>query len=239
MSSLAMVRHAQASFLTDDYDRLSRLGVEQARLLGRYWARRKVAFDLVFCGPRRRQQDTQSIVAGEMEKAGHPWPQARVLEGLDEYPAEEIMRAFAAQVVAADQQLQQISEEFEASQDALRRQQLFQHIFEQVTRKWLSGELKSDGVESWQSFRQRVLEALESIMRQAGGGSRVAVFTSAGPIAVTMERALGHPPETTLELSWTIRNAAHSEFLFTGRRFSLATFNTHPHLDDARLVTFR
>ncbi|HSR52039.1 MAG TPA: histidine phosphatase family protein [Acidobacteriota bacterium] len=239
MSSMAMVRHAQASFLSGDYDRLSSLGAEQARRLGRYWSQRGISFDLVFCGPRRRQRETEQIVGREMKEAGQSWPAAQTVEGLDEYPAESIMRAFAPQVVAADDRLKKVAETFNACQDAAEKQRLFQRLFEPVTRRWLAGELSSQDVESWKDFRTRVLEAVESITTQAGRGSRVAVFTSAGPIAVAVERALGHPTEKTLELSWTVRNAAHSEFLFTQDRFSLSTFNTHPHLDEPRLVTFR
>ena len=39
MGSMYLVRHAQASFGTDDYDRLTETGFTQARLLGAYFAR--------------------------------------------------------------------------------------------------------------------------------------------------------------------------------------------------------
>src|SRR5690606_40460973 len=40
MPLILLVRHAQASFGTDDYDRLSELGRQQARWLGEYFAAR-------------------------------------------------------------------------------------------------------------------------------------------------------------------------------------------------------
>ena len=42
-----MVRHAQASFGTDDYDRLSELGHRQAGWLGEYFRYRGLTFDQV------------------------------------------------------------------------------------------------------------------------------------------------------------------------------------------------
>jgi len=36
-----------------------------------------------------------------------------------------------------------------------------------------------------------------------------------------------------------VRNPAVSEFVFSGERFSLASFNETPHLSDAALVTVR
>ena len=58
MSILCLVRHAQASFLTQDYDRLSPLGHEQSRLLGEYCVRHDLHFDRAIIGPRRRHRET-------------------------------------------------------------------------------------------------------------------------------------------------------------------------------------
>ena len=43
MSVLYVVRHGQASFFTDNYDQLSPKGVEQSRLLGKYWKKSGLA----------------------------------------------------------------------------------------------------------------------------------------------------------------------------------------------------
>ena len=48
-----------------------------------------------------------------------------------------------------------------------------------------------------------------------------------------------HDPGLTLELAWMVRNAAWSEFVFSGDRFTLSTFNAFPHLDEPRLLTYR
>ena len=45
--------------------------------------------------------------------------------------------------------------------------------------------------------------------------------------------------ETTVELCWMVRNAAITEFLFTGNRFTLSAFNAVPHLPDATLLSYR
>jgi hypothetical protein len=38
---------------------------------------------------------------------------------------------------------------------------------------------------------------------------------------------------------WTSRNSSYSEFLFSGQRLSLASYNSIPHLDSRELLTFR
>src|SRR3954469_11144304 len=75
MSVLTLVRHAQASFHADDYDELSALGREQARLLGEFWARRRADFDAVYCGPRVRQRHTAEIAGAAFAEAGRTWPE--------------------------------------------------------------------------------------------------------------------------------------------------------------------
>ena len=47
MGILFLVRHAQASFLEQNYDKLSALGEAQASHLGEYWARRQIVFNRV------------------------------------------------------------------------------------------------------------------------------------------------------------------------------------------------
>jgi len=54
-----------------------------------------------------------------------------------------------------------------------------------------------------------------------------------------MRRALHLSAEDTLQLTWMSRNASFSEFLAAGERFTLSTFNAHPHLDGDGLVTYR
>jgi len=58
MGRLLLIRYAQASFLSQNYDKLSDLGEKQALLLGKYWARRNIAFDRAFSGPGARYKDT-------------------------------------------------------------------------------------------------------------------------------------------------------------------------------------
>jgi broad specificity phosphatase PhoE len=53
MGTIYVVRHAQAAFGTDDYDRLTQTGFEQARLLGAYLGLRQVRFDAVCTGSLR------------------------------------------------------------------------------------------------------------------------------------------------------------------------------------------
>ncbi|MGH9838118.1 MAG: histidine phosphatase family protein [Blastocatellia bacterium] len=57
MSTIYLIRHGQAG-TRENYDVLSTLGREQARLLGAHFAERKMGFDSIYAGGLNRQQET-------------------------------------------------------------------------------------------------------------------------------------------------------------------------------------
>jgi broad specificity phosphatase PhoE len=94
-------------------------------------------------------------------------------------------------------------------------------------------------VESWAEFSARVYRGLTHIAASDGNGQQVAIFSSGGPIGVTVQRALNLAPEMTLKIAWMARNCSYSELLFSGERFTLSSFNAFPHLDDPSVLTYR
>src|SRR5260370_8299094 len=91
MGILFLVRHAQASFLEQNYDKLSALGESQACHLGEYWARRQIVFDRVCAGPCVRQKDTLRFVSNAYSKASLNFPDPLVLPEFDEYQGEAVL----------------------------------------------------------------------------------------------------------------------------------------------------
>ena len=70
MGNLYLVRHGQASFGEDDYDKLSALGHKQSVRLGEYFAARGVTFDAVITGTLRRHAETFAGMAQGLGPAG-------------------------------------------------------------------------------------------------------------------------------------------------------------------------
>jgi hypothetical protein len=70
MASLFLIRHAQASFLQENYDTLSLLGEAQSGLLGEYWAQHKITFDRACVGPCARHKHTAQLVSEAFRKVG-------------------------------------------------------------------------------------------------------------------------------------------------------------------------
>jgi broad specificity phosphatase PhoE len=239
MSRIVLVRHAQASFLEPNYDKLCAAGEVQARLLGEYWARRGVLFSRSWSGPRVRQVRTARMVEEAYRRLGREFHEVAVMNEFDEYPAEAVLKLGLPRVLEKSQEVRHIHQAFERAKDSNVRKRTFQQMFEAVIAMWVSGELVVEGVESWQDFCARVDRGITTIVNSATPTGDSVVFTSGGPIGVAMRRALNLSHADTLQLTWMSRNASFTEFLSSGSRFTLSTFNAHPHLEDESLLTYR
>jgi len=238
MSRLLLVRHGQASFLEQDYDKLSATGETQARLLGEYWAGRRIPFDHVYSGPRRRQLDTARIAGEAYRKAGLPWPETEIMKEFDEYSGEAVLERSLPGLVESTPVIRDLYAAFGAAPDHRAKHRTFQQMFEIVIGKWAAGEIIVEGVETWADFVARVYRGL-AMLASGGPGQQVAVFSSGGPVGVTVYCDLTATTENTLQAAWMARNGSVHEFLFSGERFTMSSFNAAPHLDDPALLTYR
>jgi broad specificity phosphatase PhoE len=240
MGILYLVRHAQASFLQQNYDKLSPLGVAQARLLGEYWARHKIVFDRVSVGPRERQRDTVDLVSDAYRRAGLAFPEPLVLTEFDEYAGEEVLKRGLPQLLETNQAVRDFHAAFQSSTTDAELRANFQRLYEAIVGDWVRGALHLPGVETWQEFGARVNSGLVKFLGTGPRGERVAIFTSGGPIAIGMQRGLQLSAENTLQMTWMSRNASWSEFLYSGGdRFTLSSFNCHAHIEDPAMLTYR
>jgi broad specificity phosphatase PhoE len=237
MSTLTLVRHGQARAFQKDSDLLSPLGAVQSQKLGEYWLARRTTFDEVYTGPLVRQRHTADLVAETFEQAGAVWPAQIVIEEFAEYDSRGILARLTPELAQRDPAFRHLVESFERAETDRNRH--FQRMFEAVMLGWLEGSIESADVESWPAFRARVHGAIRRITQEGGGGRRIAVFTSGGPIGVAVQTALEAPDRGAIEVNWRVRNCSLTEFVFGGGRFSLDTFNGTPHLDDPALLSYR
>lgn len=235
MSRLILVRHAQASFGSADYDQLSPVGEEQARRLGAHWAAQEMAFDQVFVGPRRRHQRTAELVGAALVHSGLRWPESVSLPELDDYAGLEVFRASLPELAKTGFDPATLAAGVLHPPAASSTELL--KVFQGIMARWVRGELNVPDVETWKEFRLRARRGLEKMLDGAGRGRRIAVFTSTGPVAAALDLSFKLDDERMLEMSWQLRNTAVSEFVFSSPRFSLNIFNALPHLTAAELIT--
>ncbi len=215
MGTLYLVRHGQASFGEDDYDRLSPLGHRQARRLGEYlrerFAREGIAIDTVLMGSLKRHRETWEGMA-----QGAGWSHAPLVwPGLNEYDSEALIQAIHPEPLAKPDTPELYRHHFRLLRDALKG--------------WMDGRIAPQGMPSYAAFVQGIEAALDHVRQQCRGNAMI--VSSGGPISTAVGRVLGTPPETTIELNLRIRNTALTEFAFTPKRHMLVSYNTLPHLD--------
>ncbi len=217
MGTLYLVRHGQASFGEDDYDRLSPLGHRQAQRLGQYlrqrFEREGVQIDTVLMGSLRRHRETWEGMA-----QGAGWSHTpEIWRGLNEYDSEALIEAIHPEPLAKPD-----------------TPELYRHHFRllrEAIKAWMDGRTQPRGMPRYADFVAGIEAALDHVRQNCTGNALI--VSSGGPISTAVGRVLGTPPETTIELNLRIRNTALSEFAFTPKRHMLVTYNTLPHLDSA------
>lgn len=230
MSTLFVVRHAQASFMSDDYDQLSPLGYQQAEMLGHYWVKLGMQFDQVYIGPLKRHKQTENGVAKIYREHGLGWPEAKMLPEFKEHEGPEVTDYMLPKLAESEPTIRQWVQNGDKKS--------YLKAYQSVMRRWARQEIVLDQFESWSVFRARVNKGIQHIMQNSHARQNVAVFTSGGPVGAAIGFALGLNDEQVMELSWIVRNGTYSEFRFSKDRFSLSTFNALPHFEEAKFLTY-
>ncbi len=236
MSILYFIRHGQASFGEADYDVLSERGHQQARIVAEYLCSMGIAFHTVFTGTLQRQVETARALTDRCRKMDMPQPEIRRLPAFNEYDSEGVFKGLLPIVIREDAELGRLASQLTTDKRS------FQLVFEKLMHCWVSGDYPITDLETWAEFRKRVNGAIDDIMADAGKGRNIAVFTSGGPISVTVQRALNVSDADTIRLNWQVANASITRFRFTTDRIMLSTFNEFGHLESnaaAGMVTYR
>lgn len=215
---LIALRHGQASFGTDDYDRLSPLGASQCRQAGRWLARHGHDFATVVRGANLRHRQSLAALAEGFTEEGGRLPDEEVDTDFNEFDHHAVVAAYLAH--HPDRMA-------EASPGpGLAR------LLADALHAWAQGQL-GPPAESWPAFRARTRGAGARLHARAAQGALLLV-TSAGVLAQLAAEALGAPDDRAVELNLQIRNAAMVELEAKRDGWRLATWNALPHLADQR-----
>lgn len=223
MSVLLLVRHGQASWGAEDYDRLSALGEKQSRVLGSALAARGLRPGLLVRGSMLRHRQT---AAATVEAAG--WP-AEVLEdpGWNEYDHLPLVPALPDEPDQPDQP--------EDSYDGRIRR------FEAIVDRWSSGRHDADYHESFPMFRDRVEAAFRRTLERLEPKQTAVVFTSGGAVSWVAASLTDGGVPAWHRLSNVVMNGSVTKVLDGRRGASLISFNDHSHLEAAgsELLSYR
>ncbi len=215
MINVYLVRHGQASAGTDNYDRLSTLGIRQAQLLGDYWKKQSFKIDGAFCGTLQRQQHTAELVLAKVDHI----PSLQSTEVLNEYDHHTIDKLYG-----------------EGLNSDMAVDFTFDQYLEIMTRWQNAAERDANKAMSWQTFSmqgwiavQEAVAAFEQQQKQTD--INLVFFTSGGVIASVVKQVLGLDFDMTMRKLWQTRNASITRLLFDEFGYCMVNSNTIPHLE--------
>ncbi len=207
MAELLVLRHAQASFGSDNYDKLSDLGHRQSELAGEALRAAGWEPDRVVTGTLTRHKETLSSMGFAEPPEEHA--------GWNEYDFHDLLAVkFGGNVP-----------------DPVRhdRKTHFRTLRDTIL-DWQGGGVQG-AKETYADFRNRVHAA--RMFSTDCDADRVLVISSGGAIGQLVSHALGAPPAQMIALNLQVKNTSMTRFIFSNSRFFLHEFNATPHLADA------
>lgn len=232
MGAIYLLRHGQASFGANNYDQLSAMGHQQARVLGEALRARGVTPDRLVSGTMQRHQETAAgALAGLALDAATP---LALHAGVNEFDHENVIEV--AEPRYADKVA--MMAEMAATGDPRRA---FQKFFQDAVSRWVGGNHDDEYAEPWSVFKLRVVAALDEIVRQTPPKGTTLVFTSGGTISVVCAHLLGLNDAQAFTINWTLANAGITKVVAGRDGLHLVSVNEHAHVEgtEPSLLTYR
>jgi broad specificity phosphatase PhoE len=225
--------------MSADYDRLSDLGIEQARLLAEWidpTTSNSKPLDEIVCGPAERHRHTARLVHDRLAEDPSCTTKIRFDPRLDEHDLSSLIRHAASDPAPAPS-LAAMLRDFGTADELVAKSKALHRLTESLVTQWVEGTRAGDGIESWRDFSARVRAAFEDLA--ARRGASLLVVTSVGPLAVMLETCLGLSPMRAFQTAWRARNSSVTDFIAGPPGVTLNAFNLVSHLPDSGMHTHR
>lgn len=215
MATIYLIRHGQASFGADDYDKLSELGCRQASMAGEYFRDSGIHFDAVYSGDLSRQRETARLaIASQPEDTPH-----HIDPRFNEIQNDEQLKCLMPEVIKHNPTVQALVEKgLSSSKD-------YQKVIDAVFNYWVSPACDEPRIQSWADFSGGARQALTEVMREQGAGKTVGIFTSGGTLATIVAQVLGLGGEQTYQFYEPIFNCSVTQLFYSHSKVSLSYFN--------------
>lgn len=230
MSKIYLIRHGQASFLADDYDNLSDIGILQSKALGDFFVKNQIYLDKIYIGKLRRHQQTFDSFSLAFDNKNIKLPVPIFLKELNEHQALESFKIesekFIEQNIAAQNLYLAMQED-----DTLKKKNTIQ-IFGMFMKKFVVGKypLNGSAIQSWSDFRTQTKQGIATILKNTNKGETIGVFTSGGTKSSIIGDSLGLNENKISELNMAIRNTSFSQLIYSKNTIKPFSINEIPHL---------
>jgi broad specificity phosphatase PhoE len=215
MATIYLIRHGQASFGAEDYDKLSELGCRQAAVVGEYFRACGVHFDTVYSGDLSRQRETARLaIASQPAEVPH-----QIDPRFNEIQNDAQLKCLMPEVVKINPMIQALVKKgLSSSKD-------YQKVIDAVFNYWVSPACADQRITSWAEFSGCVRQAIADIIQDQGGGKTVGIFTSGGTLATIVAQVLGLGGEQTYQFYEPILNCSVTQLFYSKSKISLSYFN--------------
>ncbi len=199
MQHCYLIRHGQASFGAKNYDQLSDLGFQQAKVLGQFFANHHLGVDRIIHGSLKRQIQTAEQLAEAMKFRS----ELILNTNANEFDSDNLLKYYLPQLLQSSARYRQL---LTGSPNWFQQSQLFAEILSALMMLWQNDE--ECPFESWSGFNQRVQTLFDEIYQ---ANSSTLVVTSGGVISSALKSILDLNSKTTLDLNLVINNASITE----------------------------
>ncbi|NNH40038.1 histidine phosphatase family protein [Acinetobacter terrae] len=231
MTTIYLIRHGQASFGAESYDKLSPNGELQAKLLGQYFNQILKQEPYVVAGSMQRHQQTANLALAEC------FPEAEIQtdNAWNEFNHQQVFAQYEPRFNEPHLLKQDVENE-------VNPRAYLAKIFEGAIERWTGGDYHHEYDESWPDFKSRVETALQNLCDElAKTKPRYAVvFTSGGVISVAAGKLLELNANRTFALNWAITNTSMTTLRLVGNEPQLLSLNEHHFIkaEDPQLLTW-
>ncbi|MFD1437552.1 histidine phosphatase family protein [Acinetobacter sp. ANC 4282] len=231
MTTIYLIRHGQASFGAESYDKLSPNGELQAKLLGQYFNQILKEEPYVVAGSMQRHQQTANLALAEC----FPETEIQTDSAWNEFNHQQVFAQYEPRFNEPHLLKQDVENE-------VNPRAYLAKIFEGAIERWTGGDYHHEYDESWPDFKSRVETALQNLCDElAKTKPRYAVvFTSGGVISVAAGKLLELNANRTFALNWAITNTSITTLRLVGNEPQLLSLNEHHFIkaEDPQLLTW-
>jgi broad specificity phosphatase PhoE len=215
MSAIYLIRHGQASFGAQNYDKLSELGRRQAQVVGEYLRDSGIQFDTVYSGDLSRQRETAALaIASQPQEVPH-----HIDPRLNEIQNDEQLKYLLPEVIKRQPAVQALVEKgLSSSKD-------YQKAIDAVFNYWVTPACNDPRIQSWADYSSGARQSMADIMHAHGSGQTIGIFTSGGTLATIVAQVLGLRGEQTYQLYEPIFNCSITQLFYSKSKISLSYFN--------------
>ena len=232
MRTITLIRHSQASFGAENYDKLSDLGLAQCDLIGnafkeRHFPTSEEEASVIWGGQERHKETMEGVLKF--------WPYKGPLykeDRLREFDHMDII--FKGEDGFKPRAKMGIKLLFSKNKD-----KTIEKTFLKTLTRWVSGSFEQDYNEPFSKFHKRSWEGLIDSNEKFKDRKNIFIFTSGGVIASILLKVLNIEKENFIPLVWslyngsltqlTVRPSLKEELSYEGS-FFLSSLNEHHHM---------